>query len=81
MFTSEPTGSLAFVNEPHYLIDTCDQPGLTAGFFIAPNSPIMMRQLRHTAALPVYSVALILSYLSDLIGVIAAKVAGDEWPR
>jgi hypothetical protein len=41
----------------------------------------MMSQLRHAAALPVYSVALILSYLSDLIGVIAAKVAGDEWPR
>jgi hypothetical protein len=32
-------------------------------------------------ALPVYSVALILSYLSDLIGVAAAKVAGDDWPR
>jgi hypothetical protein len=41
----------------------------------------MMSQSRHAAALPVYSVALILSYLSLLIGVIAAKVAGDEWPR
>jgi hypothetical protein len=36
--------------------------------------------LRHTVA-PVYSVALILSYLSDLIGDIAAKVAGDERPE
>jgi hypothetical protein len=41
----------------------------------------MMRQLRHAVALPVYSIALILSYLSDLIGVIAAKIAADDWPR
>jgi hypothetical protein len=45
-----------------------------------PATP-MMTQLRHTVALPVYSVALILSYLNDLIGVIAAKVAGDERPE
>jgi hypothetical protein len=40
-----------------------------------------MIQLRHAVALPVYSVALILSYLSDLIGILAAKIADDEWPR
>jgi hypothetical protein len=37
VFTSEPTGPFTFVNKPHYLIDTCDQPGLTAGLFVAPN--------------------------------------------
>jgi hypothetical protein len=52
MFTSEPTGPLTFANKPHYLIDTCDQPGLTAGFFVAPNSPIAGDR-RHVISLDV----------------------------
>jgi hypothetical protein len=31
-------------------------------------------------ALPIYTVALILSYLSDALGYVAAKIAGDDWP-
>jgi hypothetical protein len=30
-------------------------------------------------ALPIYTVALILSYLSDGLGNLAAKIAGDDW--
>jgi hypothetical protein len=37
--------------------------------------------LRHALALPLYAIALIISYLSDLIGNIAAKIAADDWPR
>jgi hypothetical protein len=33
--------------------------------------------LRRALALPVYSIALILSYVSDLLGNLAAWIAGD----
>ena len=36
---------------------------------------------RPALALPIYAVALIMSFLSDLLGTIAAKIAGDGWPR
>jgi hypothetical protein len=36
--------------------------------------------LRRAVAFPFYVVALILSYLSDLIGANAATIAGDNWP-
>jgi len=36
---------------------------------------------RRAAALPIYVVALILSFTSDLLGILAAKIAGDNWPR
>ena len=35
---------------------------------------------RRALALPLYAVALILSFASDLIGFVAAKIAGDDWP-
>jgi hypothetical protein len=37
-------------------------------------------KLRRGIALPLYATALILSYLSDAIGKLAARVAGDNWP-
>jgi hypothetical protein len=37
--------------------------------------------LRQSVALPIYTVALVLSYSVDLLGVLAAKIAGDDWPR
>jgi hypothetical protein len=37
--------------------------------------------LRHALALPLYAIALIISYLADLIAIIAAKIAADDWPR
>jgi hypothetical protein len=37
--------------------------------------------LRQAAALPVYTLALILSYLSDGLGRLAAWIAGDDWPN
>jgi hypothetical protein len=36
--------------------------------------------IRRVLALPIYTVALILSYLSDALGYVAAKIAGDDWP-
>ena len=32
-------------------------------------------------ALPVYTVALVLDYLSAALGRLAAWIAGDDWPR
>jgi hypothetical protein len=34
--------------------------------------------LRHAPALPLHAVALILSFASDLLGSLAAKIAGDD---
>jgi hypothetical protein len=40
-----------------------------------------LRHARHALALPLYAIALIISYLADLIAIIAAKIAADDWPR
>ncbi len=37
-------------------------------------------KLRQALALPVYTVALVLDYLSGALGVLAASIAGDDWP-
>jgi hypothetical protein len=37
--------------------------------------------LRRALALPIYTVALLLSLFADALGVLAAKIAGDDWPR
>jgi hypothetical protein len=37
--------------------------------------------LRRAAAFPLYVVALLPSLLGDAIGILAAKIAGDDWPR
>jgi hypothetical protein len=36
--------------------------------------------LRRAIALPLYGLALALSYLSDALGKLAAWIAGDDWP-
>jgi hypothetical protein len=41
--------------------------------------PIWLR-LRRAVALPLYAIALALSYLSDALGHLAAWIAGDDWP-
>jgi hypothetical protein len=33
------------------------------------------------ATFPLYLIALALSFASELLCVLAAKIAGDEWPR
>jgi hypothetical protein len=38
-------------------------------------------RLRRVVALPIYTIALILSFASDLLGSLAAVIAGDDWPR
>jgi len=38
-------------------------------------------RLRQSLALPIYTVALILSYASNLLGNLAAWIAGDPRPR
>ena len=40
-------------------------------------APIVIH-LRRALALPIYVVALLLSLLGDALGVLAAKIAGDE---
>jgi hypothetical protein len=42
--------------------------------------PLGLR-LRRGLALPLYTVALILSFASDLLGCLAARIADDDWPR
>jgi hypothetical protein len=37
--------------------------------------------MRRATALPIYTVALLLSFQSDLLGCLAARIAGDDWPR
>jgi hypothetical protein len=32
-------------------------------------------------ALPLYAVALVLAFASDGLGILAAWIAGDDWPR
>jgi hypothetical protein len=44
------------------------------------SGPRLLR-MRGATALPIYTVALLLSFTSDLLGFLAAKVAGDDWPR
>jgi hypothetical protein len=34
--------------------------------------------LRHALAFPLYAVALVMSFASDLLGSLAAKIAGDD---
>jgi hypothetical protein len=41
--------------------------------------PVWLR-LRRALALPVYAVALILSFVSDALGRLAASIAADDWP-
>jgi hypothetical protein len=38
------------------------------------------RRLRQAIALPVYTVGLLLNYLSGALGWLAAWIAGDDWP-
>ena len=38
-------------------------------------------RFRRALALPIYTLALILSFLSDVLGTLAAKIAGDDWPQ
>jgi hypothetical protein len=37
--------------------------------------------MRRAVALPLYTIALILSFASDLFGWLAARIAGDDWPQ
>jgi hypothetical protein len=39
-----------------------------------------MLGLRQTIALPVYTLGLLLDYLSAALGRLAAWIAGDDWP-
>jgi hypothetical protein len=43
-------------------------------------APVLVRT-RHVLAWPLYLISLILSYVSDLLGDLAARIAGDDWPR
>jgi hypothetical protein len=38
-------------------------------------------RMRRAIALPIYTVALVLSFLSDAFGCLAARIAGDDWAR
>jgi hypothetical protein len=44
----------------------------------APEDVLLCRRLRRALALPFYAVALLLSFASDLLGALAAKIAGDD---
>jgi hypothetical protein len=37
-------------------------------------------RLRQAIALPVYTLGLLLDYLSDALGRLGAWIAGDDWP-
>jgi hypothetical protein len=36
---------------------------------------------RRAVALPLYVLALILGFSADLLGILAARITGDDWPR
>jgi hypothetical protein len=42
---------------------------------------VICRRSRRVLALPIYLLALILSFLSDALGRLAARIAADDWPR
>jgi hypothetical protein len=56
---------------------TLGAPSMTDDLKTVPAWP----RLRRALALPIYAVALILSYLGDALGCLAAKIAGDPWPE
>jgi hypothetical protein len=39
------------------------------------------RAVRRALALPIYTVALILDFISAALGRLAARIAGDDWPE
>jgi hypothetical protein len=41
--------------------------------------PVSLR-LRQALAFPIYTIALILDYVSAALGSLAARIAGDHWP-
>jgi hypothetical protein len=38
-------------------------------------------RMRRAVALPVYIVGLMLSLFGDALGILAVKIAGDDWPE
>jgi hypothetical protein len=38
-------------------------------------------RLRRALAFPLYVVSLTMCMVGDLLGIVAAKIAGDDWPR
>jgi hypothetical protein len=43
------------------------------------DSPFL--RVRQTVAWPIYLIALILDYTAAALGCLAARIAGDDWPR
>jgi hypothetical protein len=48
---------------------------------MAASAPSILIHLRHAAALPIYTLALILSFSADLLGALAAKIVSEDRPR
>jgi hypothetical protein len=40
---------------------------------------VTLISFRRSIALPIYTIALLLDYLSDALGQLAAWIAGDDW--
>jgi hypothetical protein len=48
---------------------------------MAINIASILVPLRRAVALPIYALAQIMSYSAELLGALAAKMAGDDWPK
>jgi hypothetical protein len=59
------------------VVDVRARPKLWASQFDSGATEHHWLRLRRALALPIYTVALIMSFLSDLLGNLAAKIAGD----
>jgi hypothetical protein len=69
----------ALTNKINYLAETADRGKISRVCAVSANA---LLHLRHAVAFPVYVVALVvLSFLSDALGILAAKIAGDNWRR
>jgi hypothetical protein len=51
---------------------------MTLGAQSMTNDSRTALRLRRALALPLYAIALILSFASDMLGSLAAKIAGDD---
>jgi hypothetical protein len=45
------------------------------------SAKVRTRKSRRWVARPIYAIALILDFASDLLGSLVARIAGDDWPR
>jgi hypothetical protein len=58
-----------------------ENPEISEKLRVCTVSANALQWARCAVAFPVYVVALVLDFMSGALGAMAAKIAGDDWPR